>query len=182
MCTIYVKKKNILKKLFQCVDPVKKCASDEWHTSPAAQQLSRRGPLYVTIPKHKVTPEKALKTSSGSKHVLDDQDQEEDLGSASLRSSHVVMVGVPAEIAVAISLASFLIGASLTGMLCCIHHRRAMSKTVRLYKHFRARQTKIKLFQLFYLLDQIISIPYRMKIQSYSQIPLHGFGPPLLPS
>merc|ERR1712045_137529 len=113
----------------KCVDPVKKCASDEWHTSPAAQQLSRRGPLYVTIPKHEVTPEKALKTSSGSKHVLDDQDQEEDLGSASLRSSHVVMVGVPAEIAVAISLASFLIGASLTGMLCCIHHRRAMSKT-----------------------------------------------------
>jgi len=84
-----------------------------------------------TIPKHEVTPEKALKTSSGSKHVLDDQDQEEDLGSASLRSSHVVMVGVPAEIAVAISLASFLIGASLTGMLCCIHHRRAMSKTTR---------------------------------------------------
>ena len=57
-----------------------------------------------------------------------------DLGSASLRSSHVVMVGVPAEIAVAISLASFLIGASLTGMLCCIHHRRAMSKTVRSYE------------------------------------------------
>lgn len=113
----------------KCVDPVKKCASDEWHTSPAAQQLSRRGPLYVTIPKHEVTPEKALKTS-GSKHVLDDQ-EEDDLGSASLRSSHVVMVGVPAEIAVAISLASFLIGASLTGMLCCIHHRRAMSKTTR---------------------------------------------------
>jgi len=44
------------------------------------------------------------------------------------------MVGVPAEIAVAISLASFLIGASLTGMLCCIHHRRAMSKTVRSYE------------------------------------------------
>jgi len=113
----------------KCVDPVKKCASDEWHTSPAAQQLSRRGPLYVTIPKHEVTPEKALQTESGSKHVYDQQDQEEELGSASLRSSHVVMVGVPAEIAVAISLASFLIGASLTGMLCCIHHRRAMSKT-----------------------------------------------------
>ena len=65
---------------FQCVDPVKKCASDEWHTSPAAQQLSRRGPLYVTIPKHEVTPEKALQTESGSKHVYDQQDQEEELG------------------------------------------------------------------------------------------------------
>ena len=63
--------------------------------------------------------------------IFRDDQEEDDLGSASLRSSHVVMVGVPAEIAVAISLASFLIGASLTGMLCCIHHRRAMSKTVR---------------------------------------------------
>ena len=49
---------------------------------------------------------------------------------ASLHSAHVVMVGVPAEIAVAISVASFLIGAALTGMLCCIHHRKAMPKSV----------------------------------------------------
>ena len=56
--------------------------------------------------------------------------------SPSLHSSHVIMVGVPAEIAVAISLASFLIGAALTGMLCCIHHRRTMSKTVVVRRYF----------------------------------------------
>ncbi len=48
-----------------------------------------------------------------------------------LRSSHVVMVGVPAEVAVAIALASFFIGAALTGMLCCVHHRKAAQKGVR---------------------------------------------------
>ncbi len=51
--------------------------------------------------------------------------------SPGLHSSHVVMVGVPAEIAVAIALASFIIGAALTGMLCCIHHRKAVPKSVR---------------------------------------------------
>jgi hypothetical protein len=48
--------------------------------------------------------------------------------SPSLHSSHVVMVGVPAEIAVVIALASFVIGAALTGLLCCVHHRRSMPK------------------------------------------------------
>ena len=57
---------------------------------------------------------------------------EDPLESPSLHSSHVVMVGVPAEIAVAISLASFLIGAALTGLLCRIHQKRTMNnKTVR---------------------------------------------------
>jgi hypothetical protein len=41
------------------------------------------------------------------------------------------MVGVPAEIAVAIALASFVVGAGLTGLLCCVHHRKTVPKTVR---------------------------------------------------
>jgi hypothetical protein len=48
--------------------------------------------------------------------------------SPSLHSSHVVMVGVSAEIAVVIAVASFGIGALLTGMLCWVHHRRSMPK------------------------------------------------------
>ena len=48
--------------------------------------------------------------------------------SPSLHSSHVVMVGGPAEIAVVIALASCVIGAALTGLLCCVHHRRSMPK------------------------------------------------------
>ena len=39
-------------------------------------------------------------------------------------------VGVPAEVAVVIALASFIVGAGLTGLLCCIHHRKATPKTV----------------------------------------------------
>ena len=64
--------------------------------------------------------------ASGSSSI----EKTENESQASLRSAHVVMVGVPAEIAVAISVASFLIGAALTGMLCCIHHRKAMPKSV----------------------------------------------------
>ena len=52
--------------------------------------------------------------------------------SPSLHSSHVVMVGVPAEIAVVIALASFVIGAALTGLLCCVHHRRTMPKVIQM--------------------------------------------------
>jgi hypothetical protein len=51
----------------------------------------------------------------------------------SLHSSHVVMVGVSAEIAVVIALASFIIGAALTGLLCCVHHRRTMPKVSQIH-------------------------------------------------
>ena len=39
-------------------------------------------------------------------------------------------MGVPAEVAVVIALASFIVGAGLTGLLCCIHHRKATPKSV----------------------------------------------------
>ena len=67
---------------------------------------------------------------SGLKLTDMDPNQQNSLESPVLHSAHVVMVGVPAEIAVAISIASFLIGAALTGMLCCIHHRKALPKSV----------------------------------------------------
>ena len=37
---------------------------------------------------------------------------------------------MPAEVAVVIALASFIVGAGLTGLLCCIHHRKATPKSV----------------------------------------------------
>ena len=46
-----------------------------------------------------------------------------------------LQVGVPAEVAVVIALASFIVGAGLTGLLCCIHHRKATPKTVRKLHH-----------------------------------------------
>lgn len=117
--------------LFQCEeDPTAKCSSDDWHIGSAAQQLSRRGPLYVTDRRLNVEIDTA--NVSGLKLTELDPDQNS-LESPVLHSAHVVMVGVPAEIAVAISIASFLIGAALTGMLCCIHHRKALPKSVSIY-------------------------------------------------
>lgn len=112
-----------------CVeDPTAKCSSDDWHIDSAALQLSRRGPLYVTDRRLNVEIDTA--NVSGLKLTELDPDQNS-LESPVLHSAHVVMVGVPAEIAVAISIASFLIGAALTGMLCCIHHRKALPKSAR---------------------------------------------------
>lgn len=65
--------------------------------------------------------------------------------SPSLHSSHVVMVGVSAEIAVVIAVASFGIGALLTGMLCWVHHRRSMPK-VRALKPEKRVKTLIYAF------------------------------------
>lgn len=114
-----------------CTDPVAKCDSDEWHVGPAAQQLSKRGPLFVTD-RMLVELESDVSTAASSLSSSDMSDSPSVLPeSPSLHSSHVVMVGVPAEIAVAIALASFVIGAALTGMLCCIHHRKAVPKSSR---------------------------------------------------
>ena len=49
-------------------------------------------------------------------------------GKPPMHHSHAVMVGVPLEIAIAVALASFVIGAALTGVLCCIHHKKSTPK------------------------------------------------------
>ena len=112
----------------QCEDPSSKCQKNDWHVGSAAQQLSRRGPIFVAdrrLPvEYERAHEEAMTQPASSIEKTENESQ------ASLHSAHVVMVGVPAEIAVAISVASFLIGAALTGMLCCIHHRKAMPKSV----------------------------------------------------
>ena len=122
----------------QCEDPIAKCSSDEWHISSAAQQLSRRGPLYVTDRRLNVDIDTANFSGLTLTQAPPDQfdqhlHESNQLESPVLHSAHVVMVGVPAEIAVAISIASFLIGAALTGMLCCIHHRKALPKSVSIF-------------------------------------------------
>ena len=104
--------------------------------------MSRRGPIFVEDRRLPVEYERGHEARTQQK-VIGGVDSTND-GSesqASLHSAHVVMVGVPAEIAVAISVASFLIGAALTGMLCCIHHRKAMPKSVGLLIVFNFRFT-----------------------------------------
>ena len=32
---------------FQCEDPSSKCQKNDWHVGSAAQQVSRRGPIFV---------------------------------------------------------------------------------------------------------------------------------------
>ncbi len=123
---------------FQCADTTVKCASNDWHIGPAAQQDSVRGPFFVrdrllkvefdtsdfsTAASSSSSSHEPLAANQGGGEILPD--------SPGIHSSHKVMVGVPAEIAVAIALASFVIGAALTGMLCCIHHRKAVPKSVR---------------------------------------------------
>lgn len=113
--------------LGSCEDPSSKCQKNDWHIGSAAQQMSRRGPIVVKGRRLPVEYERGHEAMTQPKVAEADNNESQ----ASLHSAHVVMVGVPAEIAVAISVASFLIGAALTGMLCCIHHRKAMPKSAR---------------------------------------------------
>jgi hypothetical protein len=116
------------------VDPAKACSSASYqHHESVAQQLTRRGPLFVNPFLHQLLEDDGGVSDSGGSGNSNSKPVEVNLTSREspgLHSSHVVMVGVPAEIAVAIALASFVIGAGLTGMLCCIHHRKAVPKTV----------------------------------------------------
>ena len=145
--------------LGMCVDPVEECrpggsaataSSGGVHQSPVAQQLIRRGPLQVYPflkdasvmdqleiieerdfndgKRYYATDFEGLNAGGGVSEGEDDDDG----ASPGMHSSHVVMVGVPKEIAVAIALASFVIGAVLTGLLCCVHHRKLEMKNVSL--------------------------------------------------
>ena len=122
------------------------------HVTPTAQQLVVRGPLFVTQPLVKMStthppnmspdidsnvkvlwdyePNKNDQVSSVSDKARKGKIDKED-SKAPLHHSHAVMVGVPLEIAVAVALASFVIGAALTGILCCIHHKKSTPKMLR---------------------------------------------------
>ncbi|XP_071750219.1 transforming growth factor beta receptor type 3 [Lepeophtheirus salmonis] len=142
--------------LKKCTDPTLSCKeNDSLHVGPTAQQLSRRGPFYMIGKEDKpeallhVEEEDLFTTTDFNNHIWPpsdknkrgdgspDKSDEEDSGvpNSGLRSSHVIMVGVPTEVAVAISIASFVIGASLTGILCCLHHRKKIPKESRRSMH-----------------------------------------------
>ena len=61
-----------------------------------------------------------------------------------LHSSHVVMVGVSAEVAIAIAVASFAMGAALTGALCYFlqFRKNAAKRVSNIYFHKRTRNHK----------------------------------------
>ena len=127
------------------------------HIAPTAQQLVRRGPLFVKQNVVKLSSQNKLNPSfpfnndlvtfpkvlvdvgytPNPKNVLSSlgssapEPLEEDNSEKPKRNLHGVMVGVPVPFAVAIALASFVIGASLAGILCCIHHRKSTPKVIR---------------------------------------------------
>lgn len=118
------------------------------HVALTAQQLILRGPLRI-IPPILSTPHDSVKSSPSNEIPFDDDvfghykpsggnkddkkygdvvPDENDDRPPTHHSSHAVMVGVPLEIAIAVALASFVIGAALTGILCCIHHKKSSPK------------------------------------------------------
>ena len=121
------------------------------HIAPTAQQLVLRGPLNVIQPLIKLPRSKQHPSNEQQQPTELDLNQKV-LGDYTNRNllpgpnnidksniikeeeqppmhhSHAVMVGVPLEIAIAVALASFVIGAALTGILCCIHHKKSTPK------------------------------------------------------
>lgn len=120
-----------------CPERESRCLPDAAeHVLPVAQQMTKRGPIMVKGPEHDdgdasggIPDLQVLKDYK--ENTAKEGDSSSNQSPPSLHSSHVVMVGVPAEIAIAIAIASFVIGAALTGMLCCVLHRQRPPKMVR---------------------------------------------------
>ncbi|TRY62871.1 hypothetical protein TCAL_02037 [Tigriopus californicus] len=144
--------------LGSCRDPSDQCSSRQRHESPVAQQLSRRGPLrmFPYLKDASFPQDLAGHDQDYLLEVISVQNQTQLKDSSSgLRSAQVLMVGVPTEIAVAIALASFVIGAALTGLLCCVHHRNYASKIMRI----RRNETALKGNELQSMMDSSFPQP-----------------------
>ena len=99
-----------------CVNP-KTCADrDSPHRESSIQQITVRGPIHLDVaqkaPRAEISeasPEESEKYNSQTSHTL---------------------VEVPVEVAVAIALASFLVGAMSTGVLWFLHSKAMQAKSV----------------------------------------------------
>ena len=100
-----------------CVNP-KTCADrDSPHRESSLQQITVRGPLHLTV---------AEKTPPREEVPEPIQEGSEKYNS---QTSHT-LVEVPVEVAVAIALASFLVGAMSTGVLWFLHSKAMQAKSV----------------------------------------------------
>ena len=101
-----------------CVDP-KTCADREApHLQSSLQQITVRGPLLIT-------PSSASLPTPGEAGERGETDSQK----YSNQTSHT-LVEVPLEGAVAIALASFLVGAMSTGVLWFLHSKAMQAKSV----------------------------------------------------
>jgi len=107
----------------KCVDPKLDCENRNTnipHKQSSVQQITVRGPLHI-IPVNRNT--------LGHSPIAHSEMQETDMPSYNTQTSRT-LVEVPVEVAVAIALASFLVGAMSTGVLWCLHSRAMQAKSV----------------------------------------------------
>ena len=101
-----------------CVNP-KTCADrDSPHRESSLQQITVRGPIRLTKAQKPQPPgaEAPVRSEEGSEKY-------------NSQTSHT-LVEVPVEVAVAIALASFLVGAMSTGVLWFLHSKAMQAKSV----------------------------------------------------
>ena len=90
-----------------------------------------------------------------------DPDDDIDPSRPALHSSHVVMVGVSAEVAIAIAVASFVMGAALTGALCYfLQFRKNAAKRVSGDYSFSGQKCRI---------SKCLAFIYFLKCTKYEQ-------------
>ena len=107
----------------RCVDPQTYCQDkSSAHKESSVQQITVRGPLHI-IPVTRDT----LGTNTISQAERTNQQDTEQHYTTQTRQT---LVEVPVEIAVAIALASFIVGAMSTGVLWFLHSRAMRAKSV----------------------------------------------------
>lgn len=112
----------------RCIDPEYDCAANHQHRESSLQQISIRGPLHI-LPVARDDLEKPM-----DKEPMTGEKDYDDKGFAT-KTSHT-LVEVPVEVAVAIALASFIVGAMSTGVLWFLHSKAMQAKSVSSIKNF----------------------------------------------
>ena len=107
--------------LRRCIDPKYDCAENHQHKESTLQQITIRGPLHV-VPVSRNNIKDNI-----DKESLDIEDTTDE--TFSTQTSHT-LVEVPVEVAIAIALASFLVGAMSTGVLWFLHSKAMEAKAV----------------------------------------------------
>jgi len=115
--------------IFRCEDPRKACSSSRPHRESSIQQVTVRGPLHILPVTRNILGQ--IKPAA-EQVVQDNADQDEGDPDKPKHSPPGPLVGVTVEVAVAISLASFLVGAGSTGVLWFIHSKAEKVKTIQL--------------------------------------------------
>jgi hypothetical protein len=108
--------------ILRCLEPSEACRANATHEESALQQVTVRGPIYLSP-----NPPRRPAHARGQEEELEDEGAD---SSHLAQPSSRTLVEVPVEVAIAISLASFLVGALSTGVLWFLHSRALRAKSV----------------------------------------------------